>query len=97
VAELVTQDAQGGRGVAEASSGFRSGQTFDQKRPKRLVLAVRGVGGLEKEISVPLYFSAFQDLSLIYYNTILILPRQPISVKMQKGVRDGPRDPWGRF
>jgi hypothetical protein len=53
MAELVTQDAQGRRGVAEAASGFRGGQTFDQKRPERLVLAVRGVGGLEKEVSVP--------------------------------------------
>jgi hypothetical protein len=73
MAELVTQDAQGRRGVAETSSGFGGGQTFDQKRPERLVLAVRGVGGLEKEVSVPSSFSVFQDLSLLYYNTILRL------------------------
>jgi hypothetical protein len=46
MAELVTQDAQGRGSIAEASRGFRGGQTFDQKRPERLVLTVRGVGGL---------------------------------------------------
>ena len=73
MAELVTQDAQGRWGIAESSSGFRAGQTFDQKRPERLVLAVRGVGGVEKEVAVPESFSAFQDLSLLYDNTILNL------------------------
>ena len=97
MAELVAQDAQGGRGVTEASSGFRGGQTFDQKRPKRLVLAVRGVGGLEKEVSVPSSFSAFQDLSPIYYNTIFILSLSTHFGENEKGVQGGPSDPWGRF
>jgi hypothetical protein len=70
MAELVTQDAQGRRSVAEASSGFGGGQTFDQKRPERLVLAVRGVGGLEKEVLVPSSFSIVQDLSLLSDNSI---------------------------
>jgi hypothetical protein len=95
MAELVTQDAEGRRGVAEASSGFGGGQTFDQKRPERLILAVRGVGGLEKEVAVPLSFSIIQDLSLLYYNTILSLSRQRISVRMKKGAQDGPRGPRG--
>jgi hypothetical protein len=97
MAELVTQDAQGRWGVAEASSGFRGGQAFDQKRPERLVLPVRGVGGLEKEVAVPSSFSVIQDLSLLYYNTILSLSRQRFPARNKKGVQSGPRDPRDRF
>jgi hypothetical protein len=95
MAELVAQDAQGRRGVAEASSGFRGGQTLDQKRPERLVLPVRGIGGLEKEVLVPSSFSIFQDLYLL--NDITIFSPSP-STLFGENTQRGPRrtqDPVG--
>jgi hypothetical protein len=92
MAELVTQDGQGRWGIAESSSGFRAGQTFDQKRPERLVLAVRGVGGLQEEVSVPSFFSIIQDLSLLYDNTILNLS---LSTLFGRNTEKGPKTTQG--
>lgn len=50
VAELVTKNAEGARGVTEVAGGLVGGEEFDEEGAQGLVLAVFGVGGPEEEV-----------------------------------------------
>jgi hypothetical protein len=49
VAELVAQDAEGTRGIAEAPGDFVGGEMLDEIGAQRLVLALGGGVGFEEE------------------------------------------------
>jgi hypothetical protein len=48
VAELVDEDAEAPRRVAEASGGLGGGEALDEEGAERLVLSMGGVGGLQE-------------------------------------------------
>ena len=48
LAELVAQDAEAARGVAEAGGGLGGGDLLDEVGAQGLVLAVGRVGGLQE-------------------------------------------------
>jgi hypothetical protein len=50
LAELVDEDAEAPRGVAEAASHLDAGETVDEEGAKGLVLAMGGVGGFEEDL-----------------------------------------------
>ena len=49
LAELVDEDAEAARGVAEAAGGLGAGEPLDEEGAEGLVLAVGGVGGFEED------------------------------------------------
>lgn len=50
VAELVTEDSESSRGVAEAAGGLAGGEVIDKKGAESLVLALLGVSRTEEEV-----------------------------------------------
>ena len=50
LAELVDEDAEAPRGVAEAASHLDAGETVDEEGAKGLVLVMGGVGGFEEDL-----------------------------------------------
>ena len=49
LAELVDQDTEAARGIAEAAGDLGAGEAIDEEGAEGLVLAVGGVGGLEED------------------------------------------------
>lgn len=49
LAELMDQDAEAGRGIAETAGDLGGGEAIDEEGAEGLVLAVGGVGGLEED------------------------------------------------
>jgi hypothetical protein len=49
VAELVTEDAKGARGIAEAVGDFVGGHLLDEVGAQGLILALQGILGAEEE------------------------------------------------
>ena len=50
LAEVVDQDAEAARGIAEAAGGLLGGESVDEEGAQGFVLAVGGVGGLEESL-----------------------------------------------
>jgi hypothetical protein len=49
--ELMAQDTEGSRGVAEGAGDLVGGTVFDEERTQRFVQALTGMGGLSKELT----------------------------------------------
>ena len=51
LSKLVNQDAKASGGITKASSGLLGGKLVDEEGAQGLVLAVGGIGGLEKSLA----------------------------------------------
>jgi hypothetical protein len=78
VAEAVAEDAEGGRGVAEVAGDLTGGAPFGEVGAERLVLAVEGFLGLEKEVGGVGYYPITTTDRHIYYILYHATYRNPL-------------------